>query len=88
MLYYKEMKQQAYEKIFFYKDTFYVIDVKKLDFTLEILKTNKQKFFEIGNLKGFFQEYNLLCEEFLDFISTSKVVLNGKTQRQNQPILH
>jgi len=61
---------------FFYKDTFYAIDVKKLDFALEILKINKQKFFEIENLKNFFQEYNLLCEEFLDFISISKTKLD------------
>ncbi len=67
----KKRAREQYEE-FLYKDVFYVIDVKKLDFTLGILKTNKKKFFEIENLKKFFQEYNLLCEEFLDFISISK----------------
>lgn len=54
---------------FFYNKTFYLIDPKKLDFTLNILKTDKTTFFEIENLKKFLNEYELLSEEFLEFIS-------------------
>lgn len=73
----RKLADVKYEE-FLYKGIFYVIDTKKLDFTLEILKTNKKKFFEIENLKKFFQEYDLLCEEFLDFISISKTRVDTK----------
>lgn len=61
---------------FLYKNTFYLIDKKKLDFTLSILKTNKKTFFEIDNLRSFFEEYELLSEEFLEFISINKKEMN------------
>ncbi len=57
---------------FLYKGIFYIIDKKKLDFILNILKTDERNFFEIANLKKFFEENKLLCEEFLDFISIGK----------------
>lgn len=54
---------------FLHKGVFYLIDMKKLQFTLNILRIDMQKFLNMNNLKNFFEEFDLLAEEFLEFIS-------------------
>lgn len=65
---YNGKNEKNYQE-FLYRNTFYLIDQKKLNFTLSILKTDKEEFFSIENLKKFFCEHDLLSEEFLEFIS-------------------
>ena len=63
-----KLPEDGYSK-FFYKNIAYLIDKRKLDFTLSILKEDKERFFEIQNLRKFLCKHELLSEEFLEFIS-------------------